>query len=120
MNKYEALCNFYNSFGIPAYEEFSVSEKATMPYIRYEVITSSFDSENTALSLQIYYKSETLTKIDAMTEKLSESLRNGKTLKCDEGFIVLYRGEPFAQNVESGDKSVKCKYINITADFITL
>ena len=120
MNKYEALCEFYNSFGIPAYEEFSVDENAEMPYIKYEVVTSGFDSENTALSLQILYKSDSLTKIDAMTDKLSDALRDGIKLKCDEGYIILYRGEPFAQNVVSGDKSVKCKYVNITADFITL
>lgn len=120
MNKYETLCKFYNSFGIPAFEEFSVPEKAEMPYIKYDVVTSSVDSESTALSLQIYYKSNNLIKIDDMTEKLSKALRSGVTLPCDEGYIVLYRGEPFSQNVDSGDKTVKCKYINITANFITL
>lgn len=120
MNKYEALDKFYNSFGIPAYEENSVPEDAKMPYIKYDVSTSGFNSQSVPLSLQMFFKSNSLMKINSFTEKLSDALRNGVSLKCDKGYIVLYRGEPFAQNVGSGDKTVKCKYVNITADFITL
>ena len=120
MNKYEALCNFYSGFGIPAYEENSVPEKAKMPYITYEAITSGFDSQNVALSFQIFFKSESLMKIDTLTDKLSDALRGHVKLKCDEGYIILYRGEPFAQNVSTGDKATKCKYVNILADYITL
>lgn len=119
-NKYQALHNFYSSFGVSAYEENSVPETAKLPYITYEVITSEFDGENIALSCQIYDKSNSLTRLNQLTEQLSERLRGGCKLICDDGYIMLYRGEPFAQTHPTGDKTVKAKYINITADYITL
>lgn len=123
MNKYEALHKFYSSFGIKAFEENSVPDDirtGDMPYLTYEVITSPFDVQNTALSCQIYFKSNSLMKINALTEKIYNALNNGAKLQCDTGWIVLYPGTPFAQNVTTGDKTVKAKYINITADYIVL
>lgn len=123
MNKYEALHRFYSSFGIKAYEENSVPDdiKADdMPYLTYDVLTSPFDVQNTALSCQIFFKSTTLTKINALTEKIYSALDGGAKLQCDTGYIILYPGTPFAQNVTTGDKTVKAKYINISADFIVL
>lgn len=119
MNKYQALYEFYNSFGIPAYEENSVPEDAELPYITYEILTADLDMDNVAISCQIYFKSNSLMKINAITEKLYNALSGGLKLKCDTGYIVLYRGRPFAQNRPSGDKTVKAKYINISADYIT-
>ena len=119
MDKYEALYKFYSSFGIPAYEENSVDDKAKMPYLTYEVITASFDADSVAISCQLYFKSKDLTEIDRLAEKISAALSGGVCLKCDNGYIALYKGTPFAQNRPTGDKSVKCKYLNISADFIT-
>lgn len=119
-NKYQALHNFYSSFGVSAYEENSVPETAKLPYITYEVITSEFGGENIALSCQIYDKSNSLTRLNQLTEQLSERLRGGFKLICDDGYIMLYRGEPFAQTRPTGDETVKAKYINISADYITL
>ena len=118
-NKYQALYEFYNTFGIPAYEENSVPEDAELPYITYEIMTADLDMENIAMSCQIYFKSNSLMKVNAITEKLYNALSGGLKLKCDTGYIVLYRGRPFAQNRPSGDKTVKAKYINISADYIT-
>lgn len=119
-NKYEALHNFYSSFGIPAYEENSVPDNAKLPYITYEVITSEFDAEKVAISCQIWSKSNSLKELNTYTEALSEALRLGAKLQCEDGYIMLYRGEPFAQTRPTGERSVKAKYINISADFITL
>lgn len=119
-NKYQALHNFYSGFGVPAYEENSVPENAKLPYITYEVITSELAAQNVALSCQIWDKSNSLKNINRLTESLSAALRNGAKLQCDDGYIMLYRGEPFAQTRPSGERTIKAKYINITADYITL
>lgn len=118
MNKYQALYEFYSGFDIPAYEENSVPENAKLPYLTYEIMTAEFDMENIAMSCQIYFKSDSLMKINALTERLYNKLDGGCKLKCDTGYIILYRGRPFAQNRPSGDKTVKAKYINISADYI--
>lgn len=121
MNKYQALDGFYKSFSIPAYEENSVPKTAQMPYITYEVITNNFSEFSTALSCQIWYKSNSWKEINAKTEELAQALSAGVRLECDKGYIMLYSGSPFAQSrTDATDGTVKCKYINITADYITL
>lgn len=120
MNKTQALQTFYESFGIPAYEENTVPDDAKMPYIIYEVATSQHDEQATALSCQIWYKSNSWSAINAKTEELSQALSGGYNIKCDTGIITLERGNPFAQNRPTEDKTVKCKYINITAHYNTL
>lgn len=121
MNKTQALEKFYSSFGLPAYEENTIPKEAKMPYITYEVITGSLSDFNLSLSCQIWYKSNSWKEINAKAEEISKELAGGKKLMVDDGAIMLYRGQPFAQNTPNGDDStVKCKYINISADYITL
>ena len=40
-NKWQAIDRFWNSFGIPAYDESSVPQGATMPYITYHAEVAS-------------------------------------------------------------------------------
>lgn len=121
MTKFEALHDFYNSFDIPAYEENSIPKNAEMPYITYEVITGSFSEYQSGLSFQIWYKSNSWKDINAKTETISKALHKGVKLSCTDGYIMLYASDPFAQNrTDADDKTVKCKYCTISADFITL
>ena len=47
MTKAAAIYQFWNSFGLAAYEENSVPDDATFPYITYQLVTDSFDREIT-------------------------------------------------------------------------
>ena len=121
MNKYQALDGFYNGFGVSAYVENCVPKNAKMPYITYEVVTDSLSATATALTCQIWYKSNLWKDINAKVEEISQKLASGVKLKTDNGCIMLYRGKPFSNNmVDPDDTTIKCKVINITADFITL
>lgn len=121
MNKYQALQQFYSSFGLTAYEENTIKKDAEMPYITYEVITDSLSDTSTALSCTLWYKSNKWTDINAKAEAISSRLATGVRLEVDNGYIILDKGSPFAQNVpKSDDNTVKAKYININAQFITL
>ena len=53
-DKWQALYQFWSSFGIPAYAENSVPEEAEMPYITYEGEVGNFDKV-LSLSAQIFY-----------------------------------------------------------------
>ena len=126
MNKYQALYEFYNSFR----RLDTLQDLVDDPDITEIMINGSSDifiEKNGRLfpSDRTFSSSEKLQDIiqqivvNAITEKLYNALSGGKKLKCDTGYIVLYRGRPFAQNRPSGDKTVKAKYINISADYIT-
>ena len=120
MTKAAAIYQFWNSFGLTAYEENTVPHDATFPYITYQLVTDSFDRE-ILLSSSLWYRSESWTAINAKTEEISQKIsRGGKIISCDEGAIWLKRGQPFAQNMgDESDDLIKRKYLNVTAEFIT-
>ena len=120
MTKAAAIYQFWNSFGLTAYEENTVSDDAKFPYITYQLVTDSFDRE-IPLSASLWYRSESWTGINAKTEEISQKIsRGGKIISCDGGAIWLKRGQPFAQNMgDESDDLIKRKYLNITPEFMT-
>ena len=120
MTKAAAIYQFWNSFGLTAYEENTVPSDAAFPYITYQLVTDSFDRE-IPLSASLWYRSESWTGINAKTEEISQKIsRGGKIISCDGGAIWLKRGQPFAQNMsDKSDDLIKRKYLNITAEFMT-
>ena len=120
MTKAAAIYQFWNSFGLTAYEENTVPSDATFPYITYQLVTDSFDRE-IPLTASIWYRSESWAGINAKTEEISQKIsRGGKIIPCDGGVIWLKRGQPFAQNMgDESDNLIKRKYLNITAEFMT-
>lgn len=120
MTKAAAIYQFWNSFGLTAYEENTVSDDAKFPYITYQLVTDSFDRE-VQVTASLWYRSESWTAINAKTEEISQKIsRGGKIIPCDGGAIWLKRGQPFAQNMgDESDDLIKRKYLNITAEFMT-
>ena len=120
MTKAAAIYQFWNSFGLTAYEENTEPDDAKFPYITYQLVTDSFDRE-IQLTASLWYRSESWTAINAKTEEISQKIsRGGKIIPCDGGAIWLKRGQPFAQNMgDESDDLIKRKYINITAEFMT-
>ena len=120
MTKAAAIYQFWNGFGLTAYEENSVPTDAAFPYITYQFVTDSFDRE-IPITASLWYRSESWTAINAKTEEISQKIsRGGKIMPCDGGAIWLKRGQPFAQNMgDESDNLIKRKYINITAEFMT-
>ena len=120
MTKAAAIYQFWNSFGLTAYEENSVPDDADFPYITYQLVTDSFDRE-IPLTASLWYRSEIWTAINDKTEEISQKIsRGGKIIPCDGGAIWLKRGQPFAQNMgDESDDLIKRKYLNITAEFMT-
>ena len=119
MTKAAVMYQFWNSFGMMAYEENSVPDEAQFPYITYQLVTDSFDRE-IPLTASIWYRSESWAGINAKTEEISKKIsRGGKIIPCDGGAIWLKRGQPFAQNMrDESDDLIKRKYLNITAEFM--
>lgn len=120
MTKAAAIYQFWNSFGLAAYDENTVPDDAAFPYITYQLVTDNFDRE-IPLTASLWYRSESWTAINAKTEEISQKIsRGGKIISCDGGSIWLKRGQPFAQNMgDESDDLIKRKYLNITAEFMT-
>ncbi len=120
MTKAAAIYQFWNSFGLTAYEENTVPTDAGFPYITYQLVTDSFERE-IPLTVSIWYRSESWTGINAKTEEISAHIGlGGKIITCDGGRIWIKRGQPFAQNMgDESDDLIKRKYLNLTFEFFT-
>ena len=120
MTKAAAIYQFWNGFGLTAYEENTVPEDAVFPYVTYQLVTDSFDRE-VAATASLWYRGESWTDINAKTEEISAHMGlGGKIIKCDGGRIWIKRGQPFAQNMgEESDDLIKRKYLNVTIEYFT-
>ena len=120
MTKAAAIYQFWSGFGLTAYEENTVPEDATFPYVTYQLVTDSFDYE-VAATASLWYRGESWTAINAKTEEISAHIGlGGKIIKCDGGRIWIKRGQPFAQNmVDESDDLIKRKYLNVNIEYFT-
>lgn len=128
MTKAAAINEFWNSFGLKAFEENTLLDvdengqeiKPEFPYITYQLVTDSFDRE-VAATANIWYRTTGWKAINAKTEEISVHIGlGGKIIKCDGGHIWIKRGQPFAQNMgDESDDLIKRKYLNLTFEFFT-
>jgi hypothetical protein len=119
MDKWQAQDRFWNSFGIPAYDMYTVPTDAQTPYITYEYAEDNLDN-NVFLSGSIWYNSTSWVGVSGKAAEIAEYIGNGIILNTDEGHIYVTRGTPFMQRLTDTDDSVRRIYINLQVEYITL
>lgn len=119
MDRWQALNLFWNSFSIPAYDESSVLETATMPYITYTAAVDSIDSPVT-LTANIWYRSMSWAAISQKTEEINNRLKHGGVfIPADNGYLWVVRGSPFAQRINEESDTLKRIYIVLMGEYLT-
>lgn len=117
MDKQHALHSFWSGFSIPAYDENSVPDGATLPYITYEVSTGDLGVE-LPHSASIWYRS---TSWAAITEKANEIeraiTRGGRMVNYDNGAFWIKRRNTQRME-EPADDTVRRILMNMTIEFI--
>lgn len=120
MTKAAAMQAFWESFGLPAYEESSVPPDASFPRITYQFVSDSIGSP-VFFSVSVWYKSTSWVQANAKKDEISKRIGiGGKRLQYDGGFCWLLRGRPFDQS--SGDPenpNIKRKILNIAAEYMS-
>ena len=121
MDKAQALQRFWESFGIPAYEQTTVPETATMPYITYSVSTDSLDNV-VNMSASVWYHSTSWKDISEKTEQIARYIvgMNPPSIKFDGGRLYIAKGNPFAQRMaDPNDDMIRRMYLNIQAEYLS-
>ena len=121
MTKGAALQSFFDSI-MTSYAASSVPENATLPYLTYELITSAWDGGEVGLTVNMWFRTTSEKEPNAAVDKLSKAISlGGVQIPCDDGVIWLKRGSPWAQSLtDETDKTIKRRYINVTAEYLTL
>jgi hypothetical protein len=121
MDKSQALQKFWEGFGIPAYDETTVPENATMPYITYGVTTDNLDHP-VALFASVWYHSTSWKDISIKTEQIAKSIveMQPPSIQFDNGRLYIAKGTPFAQRMsDPSDSMIRRMYLNIQAEFLS-
>jgi hypothetical protein len=122
MTKEQALHQFFNSFDIIGYRITSVPDDVIFPYLTYDAPVSSFEEEPVSITANLYYYTESEEEPDSKAEEMRQSIgMGGKLLKCDGGYIWLKCGSLWCQSlVDDTNATIKRRYMNITAEYLTI
>lgn len=122
MTKTAALYQFFSSFSMSAYTSTSVPDDVEFPYLTYEPITSAWDGGEVGMTVNLWFYTTSEAVPNKKAEELSAAIGfGGKMLKCDGGYIWLKRGSPWCQPLsDETDRNIKRRYINVSAEYLTL
>jgi len=116
MNEWTALHTFWSSFGIPAYDENTVPEDATMPYITYEASVADY-GDKISLMGSLWYRSMSWQGISEKTKEIDDFIVGGAGISYGTGRLWITKGSPFAERMtEPDDNQVRRMLIHIQAE----
>ena len=118
MNKWQAINSFWSGFGIPAYDETSVPDDAAFPYITYNAAVGEFE-HIIQLTASVWYRSSSWADISNKVDEISESIYPYKLLRVDNGYIYIYKGDPFAQRMADENNTLRRVYLILYAEFLS-
>ena len=123
MDKSQALQEFWSSFGLQAFDEYSAyDERMNLPanYITYEVQTSNL-GDPVSLTASLWYKSTSWAAITEKADAIAAYIGyGGKIIPVTDGYLWVKLGSPFSQRmpVDEND-NIRRIVLNIEADFLT-
>lgn len=122
MTKEQALHQFFNQFDITGYRNTSVPDDVIFPFLTYDTPISSWEEDPVSITLNLYFYTDSEADPDAKAEEIRQAIgMGGVLLNCDGGAIWLKWGVPWCQSlVDETNRNIKRRYINITAEYLTL
>lgn len=123
MDKWQAQDHFWNSFGIPAYDqntEFTSGDQPSYPHITYEAQAGILE-QPLALSASIWYRSGSWKEVSQKADEILKAIKGGRVMSIDNGYLwfMVPDRTPFAQRVASGDDAIKRILISVEAECLT-
>ena len=118
MDKGQIIQSFWQSFGLPAYDQNTVPQTAVLPYITYSVSTGALE-DTLLLDASIWYRSTSWAEITRKAEQIAEDIAPHKILKFDKGRLLLVQGTPFSQRMSDPDKDIRRIRLNVEAEFLS-
>ena len=118
MDKLQAYNQFWNSFGIPAYDEGSVPDGAMQPYITYSAASDGFDNA-VYLSASLWYRDTSWVDITQKEKEISERIgRGGINVPYDNGAFWMVKGSPWAQRMaDPNDDMIRRIVLQLNVEF---
>lgn len=120
MDKWQAIYSFWNSFGLPVYDENKVPPEATVPYITYESAVGTFGNV-LSLIASIWDRGNSYEKLDLMADNIAKYIRTMDCPEIDGGRYRVFIGESkYAIHMDDpeDDQLVRVR-LNVNFEFMT-
>ena len=118
MDKWQAQQNYWESFGLTAYDANTVPDDAQMPYITYEAVSGSLDGMIPAFA-SLWYRSNSWSAISQKQTEMSKTM--DRQIKIDGGYMKVRR--PSANEAqrmdEPSDPLVRRILLNVEIEFLS-
>ncbi len=119
MNKAQALNDFWNRFGLTAYDESTVPDDAALPYITYNFAEDEF-GYSISLNASLWYRGRRWDEITTKFNEISNYIgRGGIMVSYEGGAMLIRKGTPFAQRMKDEDDSIRRIYMNIEVEYLS-
>lgn len=118
MNEWQALDQFWNSFGLQAYDENTVPDDQSPPYITYEAIVGQLD-ETLLLTASLWYRTTKWTEISEKAIEIKRAIGSGMGVTYDNGRLWVTQGDQFLQRKPDEDPQIRRIQLQINAEFQT-
>lgn len=121
MTKEAALQAFFERF-LPSYAASAVPNDVEFPYLTYELITGAWEEGEVGITVNLWYYTTSEAAPNAKAREMSAAIgMGGVQVPCDGGAIWFKRGSPWCQSLyDSTDTNIKRRYINVTAEYLTI
>lgn len=123
MDKWQAQHDFWNSFGVPAYEEHSVPDdkKDKFPRITYESATSVFETI-VPITASVWTRSTSWARADEIADAIEQHIKSMGCPEINGGRYRVFIGDTtFAQSMDDpNDDQIKRKLIQVNFEFMTI
>ena len=122
MTKDKAVHAFLNGFGLEAYPTSSVPDDVVFPYATYTPVFGGWGSKPSNIEVNLWYYTTSEAVPNAKVQEIEKTLGiGGVQIPCDEGVVWFKKGEPWWTNLkDENDPTIKRRYLNITAEYMTM
>lgn len=118
MDKEQTLNQFWNSFDVPAYDNYTVPDDATFPRITYDVTVNDFGIP-TSLFASIWDKSTSWGRITGLAHEIDSRLsEGGQMVSYEDGALWIKKGNPFQQRMGDPDDTIRRIIVNIEIEYL--
>jgi hypothetical protein len=120
MDKWQAQHDFWNSFGVSAYDEHSVPEDAGFPRITYEAAMSTFENL-VSITASIWTRTSSWATADTLANQIEQYIKAMGCPEIEGGRYRVFIGDTtFAQRMDDPeDDQIKRILLNVNFEFMT-
>lgn len=107
----QALDDFFNQFGVPAYQAGTVPDDTPLPYITYSLREPEWD-QKASLYAQVWDRTKSNLAIIGKADQITAAIGSGVKIEHDGGYLVIWPESPLVQIMVDGD--YRSAYINLS------